>query len=261
MNSSASLGLDLQDRIMVVTGGAQGIGLATVDRAVALGATVFALDLDERAIDSARARPADGAATATFTHVDVTDADVVGEVIAGIVGRHGRVDGLVNNAGRNASGTALTVTSDEWDHLFAVDLTSAWTCARHCLPPMIEQGRGSIVNVASVHARMTAEGVFPYAAAKAALVGMTRSMAIDHGPAGVRTNAVSPGYTRTRLVDEYLREVGPGEAARVDGVHPLRRIAEPSEIAAVICFLLADASSFVNGAEWVVDGGHSTRFA
>lgn len=257
----SSLGLDLQDRIVVITGGAQGIGLATVDRAVALGATVHALDLDEEAIDEARYRPPDGGVPPTFTVVDVTDADAIGAVITGIVARHGRVDGLVNNAGINASGTALTITADQWDHVFAVDLKSAWTCTKHCLPSMVAQRRGAIVNVASVHARMTAEAVFPYAAAKAAVVGMTRALAVDHGPAGVRTNAVSPGYTRTRLVDEYLRDVGPAEAERVDGVHPLRRIAEPSEVASVICFLLADASSFVNGAEWVVDGGHSARFA
>jgi len=142
-----------------------------------------------------------------------------------------------------------------------VDLKGAWLCAKHVLPGMVAAGGGAIVNVASIHARMTVAGMFPYAAAKSGLVGLTRSLALDYGPRGVRVNALSPGYTRTRLVEEYLERQPPGARDRVLEVHPLGRIGEPAEIAAVACFLLSAEASFVTGAEWAVDGGLSARFA
>jgi NAD(P)-dependent dehydrogenase (short-subunit alcohol dehydrogenase family) len=108
---------------------------------------------------------------------------------------------------------------------------------------------------------MTAVGYFPYAAAKSGLIGMTRSMAVDLGPDGIRVNAVSPGFTRTYLVDEWLSMQPPGTEEQVLAAHPLRRIAEPAEIAEVICFLASDAASFVSGTDWAIDGALSTRFA
>jgi NAD(P)-dependent dehydrogenase (short-subunit alcohol dehydrogenase family) len=249
--------LRLDDKVVVVTGGARGIGRATVEWAASLGAAVFSFDFDS----AANQRASIEFPGARFVDVDVTDEAQVSTAIGDIVGVHATVDCLVNNAGRNSSGRATTMTVDQWDSVFAVDLKAAWLCAKHVLPSMEAAGSGSIVNVASVHARMTAEGFFPYAAAKAGLVGLTQSLALDHGPQGIRVNAVSPGYTRTQLVDHYLVAAGTGEEARVTANHPLRRIGTPTEIAAVVCFLLCDASSFVTGADWVVDGGLSARFA
>ncbi len=249
----------LDGRVIVVTGGAQGIGLATVTRAVSIGATVVSLDIDSIANERAAAGLSNS--TVEFVDVDITDEAQVVAVMSQVIERHGRIDGLVNNAGRNSNGDATTMTVGEWDSVFDVDLKGAWLCAKHSLPSMLFRRQGSIVNVASVHARMTAQGFFPYAAAKAGLVGLTRSLALDYGPQGVRVNSVSPGYTRTALVDQYLERVGSDEAERIDSVHPLRRIGEPTEVAAVICFLLCDAAAFVTAADWVVDGGLSARFA
>ncbi|HEY6737718.1 MAG TPA: SDR family oxidoreductase, partial [Actinopolymorphaceae bacterium] len=148
------------------------------------------------------------------------------------------------------------------DDVFAVDLKGAWLLARAVLPAMIERRKGSIVNIASVHATLTAKGYFPYAACKSGLVGLTRSLALDVAEHGVRVNAVSPGWTRTRLVDEYFAmQDDPTVEQQVVDVHPLGRIGTPTEVAEVVCFLASDAASFVTGAEWSVDGGFSARFA
>ena len=154
------------------------------------------------------------------------------------------------------------MTEREWEDVFAVDLKGAWLCARGALPAMIATRRGAIVNIASVHAKLTIQGMFPYAAAKSGLVGLTRSLALEVARYGVRVNAVSPGFTRTHLVDEYFANSGdPDIERKVLNVHPLGRIGEPNEIAEVVCFLASDAASFVTGADWAVDGGLTARFA
>jgi len=244
--------------VTLVTGGAQGIGRAVAQRALAEGARVALLDLDaERGEAAARGLGPE----VRFAAADITrEADVV-EAVGGLAAALGPIRALVNNAGRNAYGNAEEMAEAEWDEVFAVDLKGAWLCAKHVLPGMVAAGGGAIVNVASIHARMTVAGMFPYAAAKSGLVGLTRSLALDYGPRGVRVNALSPGYTRTRLVEEYLERQPPGARDRVLEVHPLGRIGEPAEIAAVACFLLSAEASFVTGAEWAVDGGLSARFA
>jgi NAD(P)-dependent dehydrogenase (short-subunit alcohol dehydrogenase family) len=126
---------------------------------------------------------------------------------------------------------------------------------------MKERKKGSIVNIASIHARLTTKGMFPYAACKSGLVGLTRSLALDLGPDGIRVNAVSPGWTRTRLVQEVLDQHDPSYAQQVLDSHPIGRIGEPAEIAEVICFLASDAASFVTGSEWSADGGLGARYA
>ncbi len=235
----------LTGKKVLVTGGAQGIGRAIVERALAYGAKVAFLDIEEADIAGAR-----------FVHGDITDEDSVREAFAS------PVDVLVNNAGRNAYFDAETMTTDEWDQVFAVDLKGAWLCAKHAIPGMKAAGSGAIVNIASMHARLTTAGMFPYAAAKSGVVGLTRSLALDLAPHGIRVNAVSPGYTRTAIVDDYFKRSGdPGLEQSVLDVHPLKRIAEPTEIAEVVCFLASDAASFVTGADWAVDGGLGARFA
>jgi NAD(P)-dependent dehydrogenase (short-subunit alcohol dehydrogenase family) len=247
----------LRDKLTVVTGGAQGIGRAVVETAVREGARVILLDVDVAVGEETAA-----AAGAGFHAVDITDEAAVGAAFAAVVAEHGAVHVLVNNAGRNVYGDPVRMTSGEWDEVFAVDLKAAWLCARAVLPGMISARRGSIVNVASLHARLTQAGMFPYAAAKSGLVGLTRSLALEVGPYGIRVNAISPGYTRTALVDEYFaRSDDPTLERQVLDAHPLGRIGTPQEIAEVACFLASDAASYVTGADWAVDGGLGARFA
>jgi NAD(P)-dependent dehydrogenase (short-subunit alcohol dehydrogenase family) len=153
------------------------------------------------------------------------------------------------------------MTGAEWDRFFAIDLRSAWLCAKHALPHMLAAGGGAIVNVSSIHAAATLEGFFPYAAAKAGLTGLTRSLALDYGPHGIRVNCLCPGFTDTRLVAQSADRASDPTAARramASGV-ALRRIAEPREIAAAIAFLVSADASYVTGATLYADGGLTAR--
>jgi NAD(P)-dependent dehydrogenase (short-subunit alcohol dehydrogenase family) len=253
----------LDGRIAFVTGGARGIGRAIALKFAAEGATVTFADLDESAGRTTADQLAAGGLPVTFCRADVTVEADVKRAIEDVVTRHGTLDVLVNNAGVNAYFDATEMTSAEWDRVFGVDLKSAWLCAKYALPPMKRAGRGSIVNIASIHAALTIPGMFPYAAAKAGLLGLTRSLALEYGPAGIRVNAVLPGYTRTRLVEEWLRTQPDPVAAerRVLEVQPLRRMAEPEEIANLVAFVASDEASAITGASLAADCGLGVMFA
>ena len=242
----------LHDEVVVVTGGAQGIGASIARTAADQGARVAIVDVQSAVDDQGP----------YAVQADVSDAAAVDAALAKIAAELGPVTVLVNNAGRNAYFDPVAMTEAEWQHVFDTDLKSAWLCARAVLPAMIAAKRGSIVNVASLHARLTTRGMFPYAAAKSGLVGLTRSLALEVAEHGIRVNAIDPGYVRTALVQEYFDSTGdPATEQQVLAVHPLGRIGAPEEIAQVVCFLASSAASYVTGADWAVDGGLGVRFA
>jgi NAD(P)-dependent dehydrogenase (short-subunit alcohol dehydrogenase family) len=253
----------LEARVAFVTGGAHGIGRACVERLQTAGAAVVFCDIDADVGHDVADSLADGPGPVEFVPADVTSEEQVAGATAFAVERFGSLDVVVANAGIGAHFDAAAMSESEWDAFFAIDLKSLWLCAKHALPQMREQRRGSIVNIASIHAFMTSAENFPYAAAKSGVVGLTRNLALDNGKYQIRANAVCPGYTRTRMVMDGIRSAEDPAAAEREilAVHPLGRIAEPVEIANVVAFLASDEASFVTGAAILVDGGLSIRFA
>ena len=252
----------LEGRTAFVTGGAHGIGRACVERLQKAGAAVVFGDVDEAVGRKVAEALSGGTAPVEFARCDVTSEEQVASVVNGAIARFGAVDVVVANAGVDRPFDAATMTGEEWNDFLAIDLKSVWLSVKHALPGMRERRRGSIVTIASIHAFVTSEGKFPYAAAKSGVVGITRSLALDNARYEIRANAVCPGYTRTRMVMDGIAAKDDPEAAEADmlAINPLGRIADPMEIANVVAFLASDEASFVTGASILVDGGLSTRF-
>ena len=250
----------LEGKSVLVTGAARGIGAAIAEAVVDEGGSVALLDIDPAGADTA-ARLSDRGA-AHFFPCDVRALEEVERAVASAQEALGGLDGLVNNAGVNAYFDAVAMTEQDWDSVFAVDLKAAWMLAKAALPSLIER-RGAIVNISSIQARLTLRGFFPYAAAKAGLEGLTRSLALEYAPAGVRANAIAPGYTDTHLVQEWLGLQDDPEATleSVLANIPLGRMAAPREIGNAVVFLLSDQASAITGATLAVDCGTGARFA
>jgi NAD(P)-dependent dehydrogenase (short-subunit alcohol dehydrogenase family) len=252
----------LAGEVAIVTGGSRGIGRAVVGTFLEHGAAVAFCGRDEDA--GRRAEDELGQPErAAFRAADVASERDVVALVEMCVERFGPPSILVNNAGVNANFDAEQMTEEEWDGFFAVDLKAAWLCAKHVLPHMRRAGRGSIVNVSSLHGFVTLEGFFPYAAAKSGLLGLTRSLALDYGPEGIRVNVVAPGFIRTRLVQESIDRADDtcaAEEAMVAGV-ALKRIGSPEEVARTVRFLASDEASYITGASLLVDGGLTARRA
>jgi NAD(P)-dependent dehydrogenase (short-subunit alcohol dehydrogenase family) len=250
-------------RVAVITGAAQGIGAAIAAVMLEEGARVAVLDISPSALSTARRLYADRGDTVLVKDCDITDEEQLRSTIEQVAAEIGPIDVLVNNAGVSAYFDAAEMSSEEWDSVFAVDLKGLWLASKFVIPGMKSRGTGSIVNIASVHAHVTMRGMFPYAAAKAGVIGLTKSLALDLGPHGIRVNSVSPGYTRTEMMQEWVdRQPDPARALQdVLDVHALGRICDPREIASVVSFLSSDEAAGMTGTEVVVDAGLTARFA
>jgi len=252
--------MKLKNQHIFVTGGAQGIGGAIVLDAVQKGARVSFVDINVEQGEKYAAELNGQGFDVLFTPANVGDLEDLTRAHREIVAQFGDVNGVVNNAGVSSNADPVEMTTEQWDAFFSVDLKSVWHTAKLTLPAMRAAKKGAIVNIASIHARMTYPKYFPYAAAKSGVIGLTRNLALDEGEYNIRVNAVSPGYTLTPLLQSWYDEL-PEKKAESMKVQPMGRMARPSEIATVVTFLLSDDASFVNGADWIVDGGLHARFA
>jgi NAD(P)-dependent dehydrogenase (short-subunit alcohol dehydrogenase family) len=243
---------DLSGRVAVVTGGNRGLGAAWVRALADVGATVTIAARDEalsqRVMD-------DSGPGVDAVRLDVRSAEEVDAALAAIVERHGRVDVLVNNAGTCVHRPALEVPADEWDRVVDVNLNGVWRCSQAFGRHMVANGGGVIVNIGSISAQIVNRPQMQpaYNAPKAAVHQLTKSLAAEWAPHGVRVNALAPGYTKTEMapVDrpEFRRHW-------IEDA-PMQRYALPEELGPALVFLASDASSFMTGATLVVDGGYT----
>jgi NAD(P)-dependent dehydrogenase (short-subunit alcohol dehydrogenase family) len=252
--------MKLANKHIFVTGGAKGIGEAIVRDAANEGASVSFVDIDSVSGEKLVSELSSEGKKVAFFKADVASFDQLQSAFNQSVTKFGEVTGVVNNAGVNSHADPVTMTDKQWDDFFAIDMKPVWLTAKLALPAMRKAKHGSIVNISSIHGRLTYPGFFPYGAAKSAVLGLTRNLALDEGKHEIRVNAVSPGYILTDLTKTWLS----GESGRLDranSIQPLGRMGEPFEVAKVVTFLLSDKSTYVSGSDWAVDGGLGARSA
>jgi NAD(P)-dependent dehydrogenase (short-subunit alcohol dehydrogenase family) len=242
-------------RTVLVTGGAAGIGAGIALRFAEAGTAVAVLDIDGAAVRSMANRLSREARTIAL-EADVADEKQVKAAVEQAVHELGPLDVLVNNAGIEVSGSVSDLTSADWDRQIAVNLRGVFLMSKYAILNMKYRG-GAIVNISSVHAFVSWAGCAAYDATKAGLIGLTRAMALDYGPAGIRVNAICPGYIDTPLMDRWMESLPNREETmhRVLAYHPLGRIGTSRDVAEAAFFLASDAASFISGTTLVVDGG------
>lgn len=245
----------MQGKVALVTGAATGIGLACAEAFVRAGATVVMADINEPTDQVARLVQAGHAAVPY--RCDVSDTKAVEEMIGWIVATYGRLDAAHNNAGIQTPQRPMAeITDEEFDRTVAVDLKGVWNCMRYEIRQMLRQGGGAIVNTSSQGGVTGFPGQAAYIACKHAVIGLTRTAAIDYAAQGIRINAVCPGVIRTPMAEELLRRNPDLEQELVRDI-PAGRMGRPDEIAHAVLWLCSDDASFVDGHALLVDGAFS----
>lgn len=241
----------LQDRIAIITGGANGIGKATAQRFLEEGAKVAIWDIDEaKGREAATAWQGQGFET-KFYKVDTTSLTSTQEAAAAVQADFGRIDILVNNAGITRDSSMKKMSPQHWQQVIDVNLTGVWNCTKAVAPYMSEQQYGRILNASSVVALYGNFGQANYVAAKSGLIGMTKVWAREYGRKGITVNAVAPGFIRTEMVDTIPKEYLESLESRT----PLQRMGEPVDIANAYLFLASEEAGFITGTCLSVDGG------
>jgi NAD(P)-dependent dehydrogenase (short-subunit alcohol dehydrogenase family) len=256
--------VQLRDKVAIITGGGSGQGRAASLLFAREGARVVVADWNaesaERTVGEIRA--AGGQAVAT--HADVSHEADVQDMIRTALDSFGRLDVLFNNAGIGFSATdryrmasVVDTPEEAWDAILAINLKGPALGCKHAIPVMVERGGGAIVNNASINGLVALSGADAYTAAKGGVVALTRVLAADWGPKGIRVNCICPGPVETPMIAGVLTD--PQVLAYMQGNCPLGRVARPEEIAQVALFLASDAASYVNGVIIPVDGGWTAR--
>jgi len=250
-------------KTVVVTGASTGLGKASMATLAREGANIVASARTKDKLEAAVAEITAAGGSAIAVAADMSDDLQVGKVIDAAVSEFGRLDALVNNAGVGYGYRAVRPNSmlpivesplDEWEHVMGINLNSVVFASRRALPIMIEQGSGSIVNVASILGMVGHHDAHAYTTAKGAIINLTRSMAKTYGPLNIRSNVLAPGFIDTPMIAEYTEYLNAEETRNSWGC-PMGRTGTPDEIANAVLYLTSDLSSYTNGLVMAVDGG------
>lgn len=257
-----AMSTNLEGKVVVITGGAMGIGRATAKKACEEGAKVAICDIDEEKGKEAVNELNKLGHTAKFYNMDVSKEGQVKETFSRIKSEMGPIYGLVNNAGiAGVNKQTHEITEEEWDKVIDVNLKGVFLCTKHAVPQMMEAGGGNIVNLSSVYGMVGAADAPPYHATKGAVRLLTKVDAINYANKNIRVNSIHPGIVETPMIMAYAKATE-DEKAAIEGLskrHPMGRIGEPKEIADAILFLLSDKSAFMTGSELVIDGGYTAQ--
>ncbi len=254
----------MSKQVALITGGATGIGKAVALKLVAQGVNVIMsgrrAEVGRAAVAEVSTASRDGAQV-RFVQNDVSDEAAVKAMIEGIVAEFGRLDMAVNNAGlSNETGTLVQSSSDNYRAMVETNIMGVYYSMKHELTQMEKQGKGAIVNLASIAGLNGIAWAGPYGSTKHAVVGLTKSSALDHATQGIRVNAVAPGAIRTDIIAAQLEGGDPNyNEASIAAMHPMNRLGRPEEVANAICWLLSDEASFVTGHVLNVDGGFQAK--
>ena len=243
----------LEGKVAIVTGGANGIGEATVRDMVNEGAKVIIADIDdEKGKALAEEFNKDGK-KAAYCNTDVNKEAEVEAMVKLAKDEFGKLDILFSNAGIGNLVPTAELELENWQRVIDINLTGVFLSAKHAIPVMLETGGGSIINAASMLGHVGQAETAAYTASKGGVVNMTRALAVEYAKDGIRVNAVCPGYVNTSLLDQLDEEM----INHLISLHPINRLAEPEEIAKVTTFLASDDASFITGANLLVDGGYT----
>jgi NAD(P)-dependent dehydrogenase (short-subunit alcohol dehydrogenase family) len=250
-----------EGRVALVTGGAAGIGRAICLQLAREGAAVAIADRDEDGGRETLALVEKSGGTGLSLRMDVAREADVASAVEQALARFGSIDALFNNAGVELSRALHDTTTEEWDRVLDVNLKGMFLVSRQVLPVMMRQGRGAVVNTSSISGLLGWPGSAAYCSSKGGVIALTRQMAVDYAPHGIRVTCICPGTTLTPMIERLFGlEKDPAASRKsIEAMHPLGRLARPEEIAEAALFLASDEASFITGVALPVDGGYTAR--